>query len=70
MGRTAFLSSADGLLVGPELGIEVAVDHVLIPIWLRFLYRSWSLDDAGTPNVSDDLEDYAVTFGTGLHTYF
>jgi hypothetical protein len=35
-------TTSDGLVVGPEVALEVAVDHVFIPIWLRLLYRPWT----------------------------
>jgi hypothetical protein len=62
--------TADGLVVGPELGIEIAADRLLIPVWLRFFYRPWSLDDACTPDVTHEAEDFVLAFGTGIHAFF
>ncbi|NMC72369.1 MAG: HEAT repeat domain-containing protein [Myxococcales bacterium] len=62
--------SADGLVVGPELGIEIAADHLLIPVWLRFFYHPWSLDDSNTPDLAHDADDFVLAFGTGIHAFF
>ncbi|MBN1771772.1 MAG: HEAT repeat domain-containing protein [Deltaproteobacteria bacterium] len=63
-------ATADGLVVGPEVGLEIAVDHVLIPIWLRVFYRPWSLTTSDAPNLELDVGDVLLGFGTGLHVYF
>jgi hypothetical protein len=63
-------TTADGFLVGPEAGLEIAVDHVLIPIWFRVFYRPWSLEPNGAPDEAIDIGDITFGFGTGLHAYF
>lgn len=62
--------TADGFVIGPELGLEIAADHVLIPIWFRLFYRPWALETSDAPNRELDVEDIVLAFGTGLHAYF
>ncbi len=63
-------ATADGFLVGPEAGLEIAVDHVLIPIWFRVFYRAWNLEPNGAPEDAVDIGDVTFGFGTGVHVYF
>ena len=64
------LATSDGFVVGPELGLEIAVDHLLIPIWLRMFYRPWTRATNDPSSREIDVEDYVLGFGTGIHAYF
>jgi hypothetical protein len=72
VGWTTSKITADGFVVAGEVGLEIAVEHIVIPIWLRPIYRPWTLEteipETSTPDA--DLSDVVLAFGTGIMAYF
>jgi hypothetical protein len=65
-------ATADGFVFSGEFGFEIAVEHIVIPIWLRPTYRPWSVDVEveGHDATTSDLSDVVLSFGTGIMAYF
>ncbi len=71
-GGDSATDTIDGFVVAGEFGFEIAVDHIVVPIWLRPTYRPWSeeAEGAGTTTAETEVSDFVLGFGTGILGYF
>jgi hypothetical protein len=63
---------ADGFVLAGEVGFEIAVDNIVVPVWVRPTYRPWKLteEDSGGESDEMDAEDFVLGFGVGVGSYF